>query len=63
MSTGGAIPVCPSFYLGHPSNAASPPDHAPAKEIDLGSQGKQTLVIQNGILIDGSGNPPPSIRP
>jgi imidazolonepropionase-like amidohydrolase len=24
----------------------------------MGSQGKQTLVIQNGILIDGSGNPP-----
>jgi imidazolonepropionase-like amidohydrolase len=24
----------------------------------MGSQGNQTLVIQNGILIDGSGNPP-----
>ena len=34
------------------------PDHARAKEIDVGSQGKQTLVIQNGTLIDGSGNPP-----
>jgi imidazolonepropionase-like amidohydrolase len=34
------------------------PDHARTKEIDVGSQGKQTLVIQNGTLIDGAGNPP-----
>jgi imidazolonepropionase-like amidohydrolase len=37
---------------------ARAPDHARAKEIDVGSQGKQTLVIQNGTLINGSGNPP-----
>jgi imidazolonepropionase-like amidohydrolase len=29
-----------------------------AKEVDMGSQGKKTLVIQNGTLIDGSGTPP-----
>jgi imidazolonepropionase-like amidohydrolase len=34
------------------------PNHTRAEEIDMGSQGKQTLVIQNGTLIDGSGNPP-----
>jgi imidazolonepropionase-like amidohydrolase len=34
------------------------PDHARTKEIDVGSQVKQTLVIQNGTLINGSGNPP-----
>jgi imidazolonepropionase-like amidohydrolase len=36
----------------------APPGHACVKEIDMGSQGTQTLVIQNGTLIDGSGSPP-----
>jgi imidazolonepropionase-like amidohydrolase len=34
------------------------PGHACVKEVDMGSQGKKTLVIQHGTLIDGSGAPP-----
>jgi imidazolonepropionase-like amidohydrolase len=34
------------------------PGHKIEKEIDMANQGKQTLVIQNGTLIDGAGNPP-----
>jgi imidazolonepropionase-like amidohydrolase len=36
----------------------APPSHAFAEEIDMGSQGRHTLVIQNGTLINGTGNPP-----
>jgi hypothetical protein len=32
--------------------------HMHKQEIDMGRQGKPTLVIQNVTLIDGAGNPP-----
>jgi imidazolonepropionase-like amidohydrolase len=36
----------------------APPGQALAKEVEMARQGKHTIVIENGTLIDGSGNPP-----